>query len=171
VQTDGNQTLHNAIWRASAEFRFLRLVLLAVLGALLLTVAAYIKVPFWPVPLTMQTFVVLVVGAAYGARLGAATVTLYLAEGAAGLPVFAGGGGLAYMAGPTGGYLVGFLAAAAVIGWLAERGFDRRWTPRWLPSSSATRSYSCSVSRGSQISWGRTLQSRADCFLFCREKC
>jgi biotin transport system substrate-specific component len=128
MQTDGNQTLHNAIWPTSAEFRILRLVLLAVLGTLLLTVAAHIKVPFWPVPLTMQTFVVLVIGAAYGARLGAATIILYLAEGAAGLPVFAGGGGLAYMAGPTGGYLVGFLAAAAVIGWLAERGFDRRWT-------------------------------------------
>jgi biotin transport system substrate-specific component len=88
-------------------------------------------VPFYPVPMSMQTFAVLVIGAAYGWRLGAATVLLYLAEGAAGLPVFAGtpekGVGLAYMLGPTGGYLVGFVAGAAVTGWLCERGWDRSW--------------------------------------------
>ncbi|MBC7710509.1 MAG: biotin transporter BioY [Rhizobacter sp.] len=79
--------------------------------------------------MTMQTFVVLVIGMAYGSRLGAATVALYLLQGALGLPVFAGtpekGVGLAYMMGPTGGYLLGFLVAAWVCGWLAERGFDR----------------------------------------------
>jgi biotin transport system substrate-specific component len=77
----------------------------------------------------MQTFVVLVIGAAFGWKLGAATLLLYLAEGALGLPVFAGtparGIGIAYMAGPTGGYLVGFVAGAALCGWLAERGWDR----------------------------------------------
>jgi biotin transport system substrate-specific component len=78
----------------------------------------------------MQSFVVLVIGMAYGARLAGATVALYLLEGALGLPVFAGtpekGIGLAYMAGPTGGYLVGFFIAAVAMGWLAERGWDRR---------------------------------------------
>jgi biotin transport system substrate-specific component len=79
--------------------------------------------------MTMQSFVVLVIGMGYGSRLGAATVALYLLEGAIGLPVFAGtpekGIGLAYMMGTTGGYLVGFVIAAATVGWLAERGWDR----------------------------------------------
>jgi len=100
-----------------------------VAGSLLLTASAKIQVPFWPVPMTMQTFAVLVIGMAYGPRLGAATVALYLAEGAFGLPVFAGtpakGIGLAYMMGPTGGYLAGFLVAALAVGALARRGWDR----------------------------------------------
>ena len=102
---------------------------IAVLGSLALWASAKVQVPLWPVPISMQTFVVLCLGAALGSRLGAATVLLYLAEGAAGLPVFAGtpekGIGLAYMAGPTGGYLAGFVVAAFAIGWLAERGYDR----------------------------------------------
>jgi biotin transport system substrate-specific component len=76
--------------------------------------------------MTLQTLVVLLLGAAYGARLAAVTVLLYLAEGMMGLQVFAGlDAGPAYMAGPTGGYLAGFLVAAAAVGWLAERGWDR----------------------------------------------
>lgn len=110
-----------------------RNVLLAIAGSLALWISAKVHVPFYPVPMTMQTFVVLVIGAAFGWRLGAATVALYLAEGMAGLPVFSGtperGIGLAYMAGPTGGYLAGFLLAAAVVGLLAERGWDRRVLP------------------------------------------
>jgi biotin transport system substrate-specific component len=78
--------------------------------------------------MTLQTLVVLVLGAAFGARLAAATVALYLLEGLLGLPVFAGAvAGPAYMAGPTGGFLLGFLIAAALIGFLAERGWDRSW--------------------------------------------
>jgi len=78
------------------------------------------------VPMTMQTLVVLVIGAAYGWRLGGATVALYLVEGAWGLPVFAGPvAGIGYMAGPTGGFLMGFLAAAMVTGLMAERGWAR----------------------------------------------
>ncbi len=78
--------------------------------------------------MTLQTLAVLAIGAAYGARLAAATLALYLAEGLIGLPVFAGAAaGPLYMAGPTGGYLVGFLVAAALVGWLAERGWDRAW--------------------------------------------
>ena len=106
-----------------------RAAALAFAGSLLLTLSAKIQIPFWPVPMTMQTFVVLVLGAAYGPRLGMATMLLYLAEGALGLPVFAGtpekGIGLAYMMGPTGGYLVGFVLAAGLTGWMAERGWDR----------------------------------------------
>jgi len=79
--------------------------------------------------MTMQSLVVLLVGMAFGWRLGVATVLLYLFEGLLGLPVFAGtpekGIGLAYMAGPTGGYLLGFVPAAALTGWLAECGWDR----------------------------------------------
>ncbi|MDE0524413.1 MAG: biotin transporter BioY [Boseongicola sp.] len=108
----------------------MKFLLLAVMGSIALWLSAKIQVPFYPVPITMQTFVVLVVGMAFGWRLGATTVLLYLAEGALGLPVFAGsperGIGVAYMAGPTGGYLLGFLVAAAVVGWLGQRGWDRR---------------------------------------------
>jgi biotin transport system substrate-specific component len=103
---------------------------LAIAGTLLLWLSAKVKVPFWPVPMTMQTFMVMALAAAYGFRLGTATVLLYLAEGAVGIPVFTGtpeqGLGLAYMAGPTGGYLIGYPVAAALVGWFAERGYDRR---------------------------------------------
>jgi biotin transport system substrate-specific component len=128
-------TLMAALWPAGArpETGALRAFVLAVVGSLLLTVSAKAQVPFWPVPMTMQTFAVVVIGMAYGWRLGGATVLLYLIEGAAGLPVFSGtperGIGLAYMVGPTGGYLVGFLVAAVLCGWLAERGWDRRLVP------------------------------------------
>lgn len=101
-------------------------VLLVLLGVAALTIAAKIRVPMWPVPITMQTFAVLVIGAAYGSRLGVATLVAYLAVGAAGFAVFTGdSAGLAYMMGPTGGYLVGFAVAAGVMGWLAARGWDR----------------------------------------------
>ena len=107
-----------------------RKMTLALAGTLLLTLSAKVQIPFYPVPMTMTTLVVLMIGVAYGWRLGGATVLLYLAQGAAGLPVFAGtpekGIGLAYMVGPTAGYLAGFLLAAVVVGWLAERGWDRR---------------------------------------------
>ena len=106
--------------------------ILLVLGAsVLLTLSAKVQVPFWPVPMTMQSYMVLVIGMALGPRLGPAAVAAYLAQGAIGLPVFAGtpekGIGLAYMAGPTGGYLLGFLLAAVVTGQCAGRGFDRSW--------------------------------------------
>jgi biotin transport system substrate-specific component len=105
---------------------------LVVVGSALIALGAQIAVPlpFSPVPVTGQTFAVLLVGASLGSRLGAASVTLYVLEGLAGLPVFAGGtAGLARLGGPTGGYLVGFVFAAAIVGALAERGWDRRvWT-------------------------------------------
>lgn len=111
--------------------RTLRVVLLAAVGSLLLTASAKVQIPFWPVPLTMQTFVVMVLALGYGARLATGTVGLYLAQGAMGLPVFAAGGGLVYFTGPTGGYLVGFLVAAALMGHLADRGWHRS-VPRAL---------------------------------------
>jgi biotin transport system substrate-specific component len=124
-------TLADAVWSPMAGSLAVRATALALIGTALLTVSAKIQVPFWPVPMTMQTFVVLVLGMAYGSRLAGATVLLYLAQGAIGLPVFAGGGGIAYMAGPTGGYLAGFLLAAVAVGWLAEHGWDRS-VPRTL---------------------------------------
>jgi len=108
----------------------LRDSLLALGGSLALWASAKMQVPFYPVPMTLQTLVLLVIGMVYGWRLGMATVALYLAAGAAGLPVFAGtpekGLGLFYMTGPTGGYLLGFVLAVGVCGYLAERGWDRR---------------------------------------------
>ena len=92
---------------------------------------AQVEIPLWPVPLTLQTLGVLFTGAVLGSRRGALALVLYLAEGAAGLPIFAGGAsGVAHLLGPTGGYLAGFVVAAGVVGWLAERGWDRRlvWT-------------------------------------------
>src|SRR5919112_5140412 len=107
----------------------LRAVVLALLGSALLAISAKIQVPLPPVPMTMQTLVVLLIGATYGWRLGGATTLLYLVEGMLGLPVFANTppavASPAYLLGPTGGYLVGYVAAAVVMGFLAERGWDR----------------------------------------------
>ncbi len=122
-------TLAGTLWPTDKANAVLRNIVLAVAGAALMTIAAKIRIPFYPVPMSMQTFVVLTLGMAYGWRLGGATFALYLAEGALGLPVFAGtpekGIGLAYMMGSTGGYLIGFVLAAMAVGWLAERGWDR----------------------------------------------
>lgn len=123
-------TLLDTLWQADTSVvRAVRSVTLAVIGTMLLTLSAKIQVPFYPVPMTMQTLVVLMLGMAYGWRLGGATLVLYLAEGALGLPVFAGtpekGIGLAYMMGGTGGYLLGYVLAAVATGWLAEKGWDR----------------------------------------------
>jgi biotin transport system substrate-specific component len=119
-------TLAATLWPQQAASRIARLAALSIGGALALALSAKAQVPFYPVPMTLQTLVVLIIGAAFGARLAAATVVLYLAEGLLGLQVFAGlSAGPVYMAGPTGGYLLGFLVAAALVGWLAERGWDR----------------------------------------------
>ena len=127
--TPRTATLVSFLPATSPLMRAARFASLAFAGTAIIAISAKIQVPFWPVPMTMQTFAIIVLAMAFGPRLGAATVGLYLLEGALGLPVFAGtpekGIGLAYMAGPTGGYLVGFLAAAGLAGWMAERGWDR----------------------------------------------
>ena len=99
---------------------------LVVFGSLLLAVSAQFKIPLYPVPVTGQTLVVLLIGMTYGPRLGGITLAAYLFEGALGLPVFAGGAaGVAVLMGPTAGYLFGFLLAAIAMGCLAERGMGR----------------------------------------------
>ncbi|SLN14254.1 biotin transporter BioY [Ruegeria meonggei] len=104
-------------------------VVLVVLGIVALAIAAKIKVPMWPVPITMGTFAVLTIGTAYGARLGLVTMMGYLLIGALGFDVFAGSSaekfGLTYMMGGTGGYLVGYVLAVLALGALAARGWDR----------------------------------------------
>ena len=112
--------------RADGFSAVARAVILVALGTALLALSAKINLPLPYVPMTLQTLVVLMIAAAYGWRLGSATVIAYLAEGAIGLPVFAGPvGGLAPLLGPTAGYLAGFVAAAFITGWLSERGWDR----------------------------------------------
>ena len=106
-------------------------VLLVVAGAGLVALAAQVEfhLPFTPVPITAQTFAVLLVGASLGSVRGLASLTLYLAVGLVGAPVYAGGkGGWEWFTGATGGYLVGFLVAAALTGWLAEQRWDRRFS-------------------------------------------
>ena len=96
-----------------------------IIGSVLLALSSHIKVPMLPVPMTMQTFAVTLVGALYGWRLGAITILAWLLQGAMGLPVLAGGAaGPAYFVGPTAGYLLAFPFAGALTGWLAERGWN-----------------------------------------------
>jgi biotin transport system substrate-specific component len=103
-------------------------VALIIFGSLLIGLCAHVKVwlPFSPVPVTAQTFAVLMIGALLGSRRGCLAVLAYIIEGAAGLPVFAVGIGSAALLGPTGGYLFGFIPAAYITGRLAEKGWDRR---------------------------------------------
>lgn len=119
-----NGNLISTVWPQSQTQIALK-ALLVVLGVALLTLAAKVQVPFWPVPMTLQTLVVLLIGATYGARLAGVTVGSYLVIGAIGVPVFASGAGITYMLGPTGGYLIGFLVAAVFLGYLADRGMGR----------------------------------------------
>ncbi len=107
----------------------LKQAVLVIVGILVLAAAAKIKLPMWPVPMTMGTFAVLTIGAAYGARLGFVTILGYMLVGALGFDVFAGSAagatGLTYMMGGTGGYLVGYVLATVALGMLARAGWDR----------------------------------------------
>ena len=102
--------------------KVLKYFLITILGSILLTISAKVKIPFYPVAMTMQTFTVLLMGIAFGWRIGVATISLYLFEGVIGLPIFAGtpekGVGLIYFTGPTMGYLIGFLFATFIAGYL-----------------------------------------------------
>ncbi len=121
-----NITLSNALWKSNSALRHGALV---AGGIALLALSAKISVPMWPVPVTMGTFAVLALGAAYGPRLGLVTILGYMLLGAMGFNVFAGTGGdvngLAYMMGGTGGYLLGFVLATVLLGYGATRGWDR----------------------------------------------
>ena len=130
--THPSPTIAAALWPVSSSSKGLelaRFAALAVAGALAMTLSAKAQVPFYPVPLTLQTLVLLLLGATLGWRIAVASIALYMLEGALGLPVFAftpeKGIGLAYMAGPTGGFLASYLPAVFLIGWLAERGAAR----------------------------------------------
>ena len=100
--------------------KLIKYIFIALLGSIILAISAKIKIPFYPVPMTMQTMVVLMIGIAFGWKLGLATISLYLFEGIIGLPVFSGtpekGIGLLYFTGPTMGYLIGFLVTAYISG-------------------------------------------------------
>lgn len=121
-----NPVLSEIAYRSEGRLPAVRALVLVLCGIAALAVAAQIKVPFWPVPVTLQTLAVLSIGAAYGPRLGLATILGYLALGAVGVPLFAGPeAGFSYMAGTTGGYLAGFVAATAFLGWAARNGWDR----------------------------------------------
>lgn len=121
--------LTEAAGLSAGQAVWLKRALLVAAGVAALAIAAKIRVPFYPVPATMQTFVVLSIGAAYGLRLGLGTILAYLLVGAVGFDVFtsssAQANGLSYMIGNTGGYLVGYALAAAAMGALARRGWDR----------------------------------------------
>ena len=127
----GDRVLAESFGSLDSGALWLRQVALAAAGVAALTLAARVQVPLWPspVPISMGTFAVLTIGAAYGPRLGVATILLYLAVGALGYDVFVGSPsgttGLPYMLGGTGGYLAGYVLAAAALGWAARRGLDR----------------------------------------------
>ncbi|MCB2113256.1 MAG: biotin transporter BioY [Parvularculaceae bacterium] len=108
---------------------FLKRAALVIIGAAAIAIASKARIPMWPVPVTLQTFAVLTIGAAYGPRLGPASVLLWLGLGAAGLNVFASASqsasGVSYFLGDSGGYLLGFALAATILGLLARRGWDR----------------------------------------------
>ena len=119
------QTTFATLFGRSGKQTLIQKAVLVLLGSALLAVSAKVQVPFWPVPMTMQTLVVLLIGAHVGTRLAGLTVFAYLLEGAVGLPVFSTGAGLAFMAGPTGGYLIGFLVSALLVSFAVERGLAR----------------------------------------------
>lgn len=129
MASTSSTALVSAALPAKGATRLASQLLLAVAGSLLLVASAKTKVVFGPVDMSLQTLVVLGIGAAYGLRLGLATIMLYLAQGAMGYPVFQStpekGIGLAYMLGSTGGYLAGFVAMVAIVGWAVDRGWGR----------------------------------------------
>ena len=130
---NNNSTLINYLFPFKGVNIYIKNIFLILFGTLLLTVSSKIQVPFWPVPMTMQTFVVLVISMAYGWKLSILTLIAYLIEGALGMPVFAKGGGLLYLTGPTAGYLYGMTIAAALIGYFADLGYCKTIIKSILP--------------------------------------
>jgi biotin transport system substrate-specific component len=131
MRVSTSPVLQEALWPVEGTGLWIKRAVLVVLGVAALAIAAKIKVPLWPspVPITMGTFAVLTIGAAYGPRLGLATILAYMAIGALGFDVFtnssAEANGIAYMLGGTGGYLLGYVLAVLALGHAARRGWDR----------------------------------------------
>ena len=142
------------------QSKLLKFVFLALIGSIILAVSSKIKIPFYPVPMTMQTLIVLVIGIGFGWKLGLATVSLYLFEGIIGLPVFSGtpekGIGLIYFTGPTMGYLIGFLVAVYISG---KFNYDNNLVKNFLKLMLATSFiYILGISwLGSLIGWDKPI--------------
>ena len=152
------------------QSKLLKYVFLALIGSIILAISSKIKIPFYPVPMTMQTLIVLVIGIGFGWKLGLATVSLYLFEGIIGLPVFSGtpekGIGLIYFTGPTMGYLIGFLVAVYISG---KFNYDNNLLKNFLKLMLATSFiYILGMSwLGSLIGWDKPIfQLGAQPFLF-----
>ena len=152
------------------QSKLLKYVFLALIGSIILAVSSKIKIPFYPVPMTMQTLIVLVIGIGFGWKLGLATVSLYLFEGIIGLPVFSGtpekGIGLIYFTSPTMGYLIGFLVAVYISG---KFNYDNNLIKNFLKLILATSFiYILGMSwLGSLIGWDKPIfQLGAQPFLF-----
>ncbi|MBF9060043.1 biotin transporter BioY [Rhodobacterales bacterium HKCCSP123] len=120
----GRDTLLTATFGSDT---LLKKALLVLGGSVFIALAAQVTVPMWPVPVTLQTLAILLVGFSFGSRMALATMLAYLAQGAAGLPVFANGLNFVAFAGPTAGFLLGFVAMAWAAGLAAERGIARGW--------------------------------------------
>lgn len=126
-----NEFTHRLRLKENIALDMVFIILGSVFVALSSQFAFYL--PFSPVPITGQTFAVLLTGAVLGSRRGGLSLALYILEGLVGLPVFAGGtGGMAVLFGPTAGYLIGFIPAAILVGYLSEKGFDRKWIPMFF---------------------------------------
>jgi biotin transport system substrate-specific component len=124
------QTLLGTFSGESDSVRALPALATVVLGTLFLVVCSKISVPVWPVPVTLQTYGVVALAAAFGWRIGLATVVLYIVEGLMGLPVFAGAmAGPAYLFGPTGGFIVSWVLVSVIVGWAADKGVSRHVLP------------------------------------------
>ena len=128
INTNANPVIGNS-WIESISSKWTNGVVITpitiLLGCVLLIISAKIKVPLYPVPMTMQPLAVLLIGMLFGRNLASATVGLYVFQGLMGLPVFAYGGGFMYIFGPTGGFIIGFLVAAIILGHLADKGWGR----------------------------------------------
>ena len=135
---NNHSSLINSLFPLKGLNTYVKNIFLILFGTILLAISSKIQVPFWPVPMTMQTFVVLIIAMAYGWKLSLLTLVAYLLEGSFGLPVFAKGGGLLYLTGPTAGYLYGMTVAAAVVGYFADLGYGKSIIKCILPLTLGT---------------------------------
>jgi len=134
------------------QSKLIKCIFFALIGSIVLAVSSKIKIPFYPVPMTMQTLVVLMIGIAFGWKIGLATVSLYLFEGIIGLPVFSGtpekGMGLVYFTGPTMGYLLGFLVAVYISG---KFNYDSNLFKTFLTSAKFSRIFASAIAASASL--------------------